>query len=400
MRRLSFFFLFAICLAAAAAAVPSVSDFSVATLGEDARISLLTSAPSDEEVFTLYGHAAFRVTDLAQGIDCVFNYGIFDFSRPHFIYRFARGHTDYILGVNLYASYRREYESRGSSLTEQILNLTADERQRIWYALCYNALPANRTYRYNFFFDNCATRLPALLERYVDGEILYSPAEGQLSFRRMINFCTRRHPWLTFGCDLALGAPADRIATPHEQLFLPEYLRAAFSEATIRTPTGDVRPLVLAEEVCLGTSLKAEAEQSSPLSPTLVSWALFGLTLLISLHEWFRRRRYPVFYRTFDALLFFTAALGGTVLLFLSLFSEHPALWPNWSLAWLNPLYWMSFGLLFVRRRGVRVYFAVPAALLTAVLLGWYFIPQYFNPAFLPLAFTLWMRSTARTLLD
>ena len=103
-----------------------------APLSDAARISLLTSAPYEEEVFTVYGHAALRVHDPAQKIDYVFNYGIFDFSKPNFVYRFAKGETDYRLGVANYADYVVEYQLRGSSITEQQLNLTAAERQSLW----------------------------------------------------------------------------------------------------------------------------------------------------------------------------------------------------------------------------------------------------------------------------
>jgi hypothetical protein len=370
----------------------SILCITVATaqiLGDSARISILTSSPSDDAVFTLYGHAAFRVTDPDNGIDHVFNYGIFDFDRPHFIYRFARGYTDYILGITHYGSYLAEYQARRSDVTEQFLNLTPHERQRIWDALCNNALPENRTYRYNFFFDNCATRLPAVLERYLDGQIVYTLPETGLTFRQMINRCTACHPWLTFGCDLALGAPADRIATPREQMFLPEYLKQALTGAIVRTADGEDRPLVFAENFIPSLSGKTMTFRKSIFSPIRVCWMFFGIALLVSLWGWRCRKRGLVF----DILLFLVAALGGTVIFLLSFFSEHPAVRPNWSLAWLNPLYWISFCLLFVHRLWVRIYFAVTACFLVFFLLAWNSIPQYLNPAFLPLTLTLILRS-------
>ena len=179
----------------------------------------------------------------SQKVDYVFNYGIFDFSKPNFIYRFAKGETDYRLGVANYADYVIEYQLRGSTITEQRLNLTPSERQRLWEALVENYRPENRVYRYNFFFDNCATR-PALLIEKAVGHIDYHYPYTAQTFRSLINQCTRHHAWLTFGCDLALGSPTDRIATPHEMMFLPDYLREAFSKAEIIDPEGEHRPLV------------------------------------------------------------------------------------------------------------------------------------------------------------
>ena len=188
-------------------------------LSPEAEISLLTSAPYEAEVFTVYGHAALRVSDPGQKIDVVFNYGMFSFDKPFFIYRFVKGETDYMLGVMPYAHYAVEYQMRGSTVTEQVLDLTPAERETIWKALVENARPENREYRYNFFFDNCSTRPAEIIEQNVEGGVDYSEWRPEsLTFRDMINYCTRNKPWLTFGCDLVLGTPTDRTATPHEML--------------------------------------------------------------------------------------------------------------------------------------------------------------------------------------
>ncbi len=116
----------------------SLSAIAQPKLSEEARISLMTSAPYDEEVFTVYGHAALRIYDPKQNIDYIFNYGIFDFSKPNFIYRFAKGETDYKLGVADFQDYVIEYQMRGSDITEQVLNLTQEEKEHIWDALLIN----------------------------------------------------------------------------------------------------------------------------------------------------------------------------------------------------------------------------------------------------------------------
>lgn len=194
-------------------------------LSDEAKISLLTISPSDDEVFTVYGHAAIRINDPAHKFDIIFNYGIFDFSKPNFIYRFAKGETDYRLGVQNFNDFMIEYEMRGSEVTEQMLNLDSIEKGHIWEALLINNMPQNRVYRYNFFFDNCATRPIAILEKHANGTINYNDPGKSQTFRDLINHCTRNKPWLTFGCDLALGSPTDRIASPHEEMFLPLYLK-------------------------------------------------------------------------------------------------------------------------------------------------------------------------------
>ena len=127
---------------------------------------------------------------------------------------------------------------RGSEVTEQILDIDSAGKARIWEALMINNRPENRVYRYNFFFDNCATRPAAIIENQTNGKIDYDAPFKQQTFRDLINYCTRNKPWLTFGCDLALGSPTDRIATPHEMMFLPPYLKEAFGTATITGADG------------------------------------------------------------------------------------------------------------------------------------------------------------------
>ena len=156
-------------------------------LSDEAQISILTAAPSDDEVYTLYGHTAIRVKDSLYKLDTVFNYGIFDFSKPNFIYRFTKGETDYKLAAYNFSHYIIEYQMRGSEVTEQVLNLTPEEINKIWNALTVNAQPENAVYRYNFFFDNCATRPVAIVEEQVNGKVKYNNPPEPQTFRDLIN---------------------------------------------------------------------------------------------------------------------------------------------------------------------------------------------------------------------
>lgn len=360
-------------------------------LDKSANISLLTVSPSDDEVYTVYGHSALRVQDTVRKIDHVFNYGIFSFAKPNFIYRFAKGETDYRLGVQLFRDFLIEYEMRGSEVTEQILNLDSVEKARIWEALLINNEPQNQEYRYNFFFDNCATRPAALVEKYVTGTIRIPETGEKQTFRDLINYCTRNKPWLTFGCDLALGSPTDRIITPHEKLFLPVFLKEAFGKAVVTGRDGRERNLVRSTRILTENGINETEETSGVLTPNVCCWAFFFVIFVITLIEW-RRKTY---FRVVDCILFFMAGIGGVVLFFLCFISTHPCIWPNWSIVWLQPFDLVAVILFAVKkfRKAAYYYHFINFAALTLMLAGWHFIPQHLNPAFIPLVMSLWLRS-------
>ena len=358
-------------------------------LSDRAEISIITCSPTEDAVFTIYGHTAVRVHDPESKQDWVYNYGIFDFDKPYFIYRFAKGETDYKLEKEPFDRFLFIYQMRGSSVTEQILNLTPDEKSRIWEALEINALPENAVYRYNFFFDNCATRPVAIVEKYVDGDVVYNhPTEPQ-TFRQLINHCARNKPWLIFGTDLALGSPTERVATPQEEFFLPLYLQAAFDKATIKSPDGNERRLVVQTNI-LANEIPEDIEREI-FTPLVCSILLLVVVLLVTGLE-FRRKKH---YRCFDCLLFLAAGLAGCVLFFLAFVSEHPATWPNWLIVWLHPFHLVGVALFAVKKLNKTAYYYhfINFAALTLFLAGWCFIPQQMNMAFIPLVISLWVRS-------
>lgn len=360
-------------------------------LGKHAEISLLTVSPSEEEVYTVYGHTAIRVQDTEQKLDVVFNYGVFDFSKPNFVYRFTKGETDYRLATHRTDDFLFEYEMRGSKVTEQILALDSIGKAQIWEALLVNNRSENRVYRYNFFFDNCATRPAVLIEKQAGRKIDYHNPFKPQTFREMINDCTRNKAWLTFGCDLVLGSPTDRVATQHEMLFLPLYLEKAFASATITDANGKPMPLVRATHTLTeGIADDTERDDRLP-SPPVCGWTLLLLVLLTIVIEWKRK----IYFRLTDCLLFFVAGIAGAILFFLSFISTHPSIWPNWNLIWLHPLHLVAVILFALKklRKVADYYHFINFAALTLMLVGWHFIPQHLNPAFIPFVAILVLRS-------
>ena len=199
---------------------------------DSVKVSLLTCAPGTE-IYALFGHTALRYEDPAHGQDIVFNYGIFDFNTPNFIFRFVKGETDYKLGVAPYESFEWQYAMRGSSVYQQTLNLTSAEKQKLWDLLEENYRPENRVYRYNFFYDNCTTRARDRFEECIDGKVTYPEGKEGLSFRDIVHQYTKGHEWDELGIDMCLGSEADVPIDARKQMFAPFYLLEAAKNATI-----------------------------------------------------------------------------------------------------------------------------------------------------------------------
>jgi hypothetical protein len=355
-----------------------------------AQVSLLTCSPSDKAAYTLYGHTAVRVRDTT-GIDVVFNYGLFDFSQSHFIYRFTKGETDYVLGACHYNDFLMDYQMRGSEVYEQTLNLTQSEKDALFQALIVNIRPENRVYRYSFFYDNCSTRPAAMIERYVDGHIDYEGYSNAHTFRDEINRCTRDDPWLTFGCDLVLGCPADRQMTLHESFFLPANVKNAFSYAKIVRSDGTSQPLVAATSVLVESISDDEPEPAMFVTPLLCGWLLFAFAAMLTWMEW-RTKKY---FRWFDVALFLMAGIAGCVLYFLCFISVHRGIWPNVSVIWLHPFHLVGVACIAVKKLNklASCYHLINFAAILLLPVVWFAMAQHLNMAFIPLILTLWMRS-------
>ncbi len=372
------------------------SGFEVDSL----RLSLVTCAPG-VEVYELFGHTALRAKYTGKSkFDVVFNYGLFSFDTPNFVWRFVKGETDYCLGANRFEYFIYEYAMRDSRVDEQVLNLTAEEKLTLLHLLQENARPENRVYRYNFLFDNCATRPRDKVEQIV-GDVHYQePIGNSPTFREEIHRFASRCPWVIFGIDLALGAELDRPMTSRERMFAPEILHQAFAVATIQTATDSVaRPLV-AQSVELFVPETPAQPTETPffLTPLFVWWLLWVVVAVWSVCD-IRRKRCT---RWVDTLLFTLYGVGGLVLFFLMFCSEHPATSVNYSAIWMHP-FWLlvAVAIWFKSLKSiVRYYhFANFAILLLFLLLG-HWIPQQFNIAFLPLVLILVVRSFTWIMVD
>ncbi|MDP2470882.1 MAG: DUF4105 domain-containing protein, partial [Candidatus Palauibacterales bacterium] len=210
------------------------SDAPDRVLSDAARISLVTILPG-EKVYSLFGHNALRVYDPGRGIDTAYNYGTFDFGNPLvFAAVFAYGALDYRLTRQDFERMVAYYPAEeGRPIIEQQLALDATQRERIFRFLEWNALPENAYYRYDFYYDNCATRIRDVLEGVLGDGLLADTTDPGTTMRQLLDPYLAERTWLHFGMDAGQGLPADADATWRTELFLPDRLAAWAAKARV-----------------------------------------------------------------------------------------------------------------------------------------------------------------------
>ena len=318
----------------------SITSFADDSL-DSVDIALLTCGPG-QEVYSLYGHTAIRYVDHRTGEDLVVNYGMFSFQQHYFVLRFVFGLTDYQMGITPFDYFMGEYESEGRWVYQQMLALTPDQKKRIVDALARNYQPQNRTYRYNFFYNNCTTKARDMIVDNLGCAVEYPKCvlDG-VTFRSMLHQWNDSYPWSRLGNDLLLGVNADRQVTRAERQFLPDSLRKDFDGAYVLPPSGGRRKLVSASSMLYAPSSEKTSGKETLSSildnvviPPVVATVWLAVIALVALVE---KRIRKIFWGV-DA--FFLSVLGvAGLILTAMIFSKHPAVSLNFQIFLLSPLF-------------------------------------------------------------
>ena len=357
-------------------------------LSNSAEISLLTCSPG-AELYSLFGHSAMRVHDPEQGIDVVFNYGTFSFDED-FYFNFAMGRLNYKLSVSQMDRFVSAYAREGRGFIEQTLSLDSTQRQTVFEFLNWNYQPENRSYLYDFFYDNCSSILRDVLDDNLGEAIVWADLkeEDDPSFRNIIDRYLIYHPWGDFGIDLGLGLPCDKVPSSREYMFLPDKLMEAYDHAEING-----MPLVEEERVLLepaGLNLVHSLTDPVPLF-----WMFFGLIALITALGWRKRKRWIAI----DCLLLFIYGAVGALIFFLWFITDHTATANNFNMLWAWPISILMIPLIFVQT--IRRWFWMAyGAVLVIALLGFAFWPQMLHLATIPLMLTMLLRAGHNLRLD
>ena len=361
---------------------------SAIELSAETKISLLTCAPGDE-IYSYFGHSAIRVNDPKSGIDYVFNYGIFSFDSPNFIWRFIRGETDYMLAGQRMPSFIDSYIEEHRSVYEQVLKITQLEQQSLFDALMENAKKENRVYRYRHFSDNCSTRVRDQFEKCVSHNLQYDTLQDkQLTYRRLIDQCVPVNSWNGFGIKIALGIPCDHITTFSEKMFLPDYLMKSMGGARV---VKDGAGVLFVEPTTTLHDAKPISQGFDYTSPVIVI-NLFVLIVLALTFIEYRRMRRMIW---LDFTIFFSLGIAGLVLGFLCFFSVLEATGWNLNLIWALPTHLIFASLWLIPRLRPKLmwYMKFTAGIIILFLVSMSFLPQTFHWLIIPLCVSILVRS-------
>ena len=352
-------------------------------------VSLVTYYPGSE-IYELFGHTEVRVTD-SNGLDAYFNYGVFDFNAPNFVFRFVSGKTDYMC-VGIPGNRYVGHFTPGRKAVEQVLNLTPDEAQEVRRRLMRNIMPDSATYRYKYVSDNCATRPRDIIEAVLGSKLRWPADSVKSTCRQVMAHYNRNYPWEQFGIDIALGCGLDTVLTARQRMFVPVLLMKAAEGATIDR-NGHQEPLVKDAQVVNPGSDDGLALPPTawPLTPMAVSLLLMAVAAGFS----YRDIRHHRSTRWLDVTLWTVAAVAGGLVWFLIFISTHEATSPNVNGLWLHPLYALPAVAVWFkgsRRLMTGAFIAMIAAIAVAAACFATGV-QAANAAFWPLMATLALRA-------
>ncbi|MBV9773755.1 MAG: DUF4105 domain-containing protein [Gemmatimonadetes bacterium] len=308
--------------------------------GAELTVYLLTMGQGDE-VWEKFGHNAIWIHDPVRGTDQAYNYGMFDFRQENFVLRFVQGRMLYWMqGIPM--DWTLPVYQRGNrSVTAQELNLTPRQRAELRDFLEWNESPENRFYRYDYYRDNCSTRVRDALDRVLGGRIR---AETQAvpsgsSYRWHTDRLTADDVPIYAAITMGLGEPADRPISRWEEMFLPEKLHDQVARMRVRDAAGREVPLVASERVLVPSAREPERQAPPRRIPGfLLAGLALGSAFLLLARGAARSRAARYGFAGLAALWTLFVGSGGVILAGLWLFTDHQIAYRNENLFQLDPV--------------------------------------------------------------
>ncbi|MBQ0022022.1 MAG: DUF4105 domain-containing protein [Prevotellaceae bacterium] len=383
----------------------AVDSTSTTTL-DSVDISILTCTPG-KDLYSKFGHTALRVINYTKGGDFVFNYGCFNYNSENFVVKFLLGQTNYLLEEEPTDYFFFRYNKMGNGVTEQLLNLTNVEKQKLIALLLENLRPENQEYRYKWIGDNCTDRARGIVEEAINGNVEYpfNVDSYEPTVRESLHQCLEQVPWVSFGIDMILGSEIDYKYNPQDSISqdyghrLNMFIPATFminAEQAVIVKNGKRIPYVCETKKLLNETFTEDAP--SVFTPTVVFGVLLLIVILISAID-LRRTHSTIWV---DITLSTIQGVAGILISFLFFFSEHPAVGSNWLVIIFNPLaiLYASWIAICRKKQKKNKFAVVNMTVLAAFLLTMWLCPQSFNVAIYLLELTLLVRSVTYFILE
>ena len=349
-------------------------------------VSLLTIGPGDQ-LNDAFGHSGIRIKDPMFNLDIVFDYGRYDFSAEGFYINFAKGKLDYEIGWTNFERFISYYSAQKRRVTSQIIELDLDEKQRLFELLQQKIQPQNKTYPYDFFYNNCATKIKDDIIEVSKNPLILVQPEGfsLMTFRELIRTHVPSNSWGGFGIDLALGSVIDQQASLEEHLFLPSYLNLILGLSKFEVSDKNV-----VKETRVLSLLQNPYPNNFWSSPLFVFGILSIISLILTVLNYKSGRRSKIL----DLLIFFTTGFVGLILTLLWFGTDHTATAYNYNMLWACVFNLMFIPTLLNNKVHIRFvgYLKFTVLLLFLMLLHWLTGVQSFNVAVLPLWIALMTR--------
>jgi len=362
-----------------------------AALSQDSstEVYLLTCDPGPES-YTMYGHSALRLYDMASGTDVVYNWGVFDFSTPNFNYKFAKGRLNYRLAAYSFNSFLNEYGPTNRSVYSQRVYMPDEELLKLKRLLNENLKPENIYYKYDFFRDNCATRIRDIIEDVYGDKLIYPENDDntKVTFRRRIDEFHKGVLWMDAGIDMLLGSPADEPCNFRESMFLPEYLMNNLSQAIVIDE--DKRVMLLGPTEMIFTHERPVYDTGILKQPWF--WLSVAFIVIFLFSVFIRNRAVQ---NAFDLVFWSVLTLLALLMIFLNYITDHEAMGQNFNMIWLNPLIPVAFYAIYSKYK-LYWFWRAQIALSVIFMLVIVLINQSINPAFIPVILMIIIRSYYR----
>ena len=350
---------------------------------ESTEISVLTCDPGNE-IYSLFGHSALRIKNPINGQDLVVNWGLFEFSESQFQfgYDFAKGRLKYYMGIQLMSNFITEYRRSKRGIREQVLNLSNQEKYQIIQLLEENYKPENRKYKYEFFYDNCSSRLRDVIKKVFGENINFyqSPKSNKFTFRETIHLYLESFPWLKLGIDLVLGKKIDKLVSNENLMFIPLNVEEIFDKSLVEN-NGSIKNLVKSKN----TLIESFENKNKLNNIGFYSWILLAITLSLIVFKLDKALR------VWSSLNLFIIGLLGIVLVFMWIGTDHNATKMNFNLLWASPFHFILIFYLIKEswNNFTYWYLILSLILIFTTILFWFTLTQEFNSFVKPIILEL-----------